>query len=211
VKDTAKRYLTHIRQVQPEGPYLLAGYCFGGIVAYEMAQQLKETGQKAELLCLFDTDNPSVAPRYLSLTERAARNWQEGNTKSWAGRVGKLGERFGGGLVNKVRTQTEKAAATMISSTGLEAGPRLQTVLIREAHDRAMNHYHPPSYDGDVVLFRAEDQGDGVVYPPHLGWEGFVRGGLEIVTIPGAHLTIFEEPHVAEFAAKLSEVLKEIS
>jgi amino acid adenylation domain-containing protein len=207
VQEAARRYLVHIRQVQPQGPYLLAGYCFGGIVAYEMAQQLKKAGQEIEMLCLFDTDNPAVAPRYLSLAERAARNWQEGSATSWAGRVGKLGGRFGGGLFNKVVHKTEKAAATVVASTGLEAGPKLQTVIIREAHDRAMNRYNPPSYNGDVILFTAEEQGDGVVYPPHLGWEGFIRGNLTILSIPGAHLTIFEEPHVFEFGKQLATVL----
>ena len=63
--------------MQAEGPYLLGGYCFGGIVVYEIAQQLKAAGDEVELLCLFDTDNPSVAPRYLSLAERASRQWTE--------------------------------------------------------------------------------------------------------------------------------------
>lgn len=207
VEETAELYLAGIRKVQPSGPYLIAGYCFGGIVAYEIAQQLKKAGEAIELLCLFDTDNPAVAPRYLSLAERAARNWQDGTDKSWAGRIGKLSGRFGEGLVNKVRTKTEKAAATVISSTGLETGGKLQTVIVREAHDRAMSRYTPKSYQGDVLLFTAEDQGDGVVYPSHLGWEGFVQGHLNLQTIPGSHLTIFEEPYVTELAKQLKELL----
>lgn len=207
IEETARLYLEQIKTVQSEGPYLLGGYCFGGIVVYEIAQQLKKAGEKIELLCLFDTDNPSVAPRYLSLAERASRQWSEHSDKSWVGRVGKLSGRFGEGLVNKLKTKGEKAAASVVSSTGMDAGAKLQTVIVREAHDRAMRRYTPRAYEGDVVLFTAENQGDGVVYPPHLGWEGYVRGDLKVVTIPGEHLTIFEQPHVATLASELSQIL----
>ena len=78
----------------------------------------------------------------------------------------------------------------------MDVGAKIQTVIVREAHDKAMRRYSPKAYDGDVVLFTAEDQGDGVVYPPHLGWEGYVRGSLKLIPIPGEHLTIFQEPHV---------------
>lgn len=207
IEETARTYLKQIRSVQQEGPYLLGGYCFGGIVVYEIAQQLKAMGEEIELLCLFDTDNPSVAPRYLSLTERASRQWSESADDSWVGKVGKLSGRFGEGLVNKLKTQGEKAAASVVSSTGMDASPKLQTVIVREAHDRAMRRYSPKAYNGDVVLFTAEDQGDGVIYPPHLGWEGYVRGKLEVATIPGQHLTIFQEPHVTILSQKLRQLL----
>lgn len=55
VEEMAFHYITHIRQQQPEGPYWLVGYCFGGLVAYEMAQQLHQQGETVELLALLDT------------------------------------------------------------------------------------------------------------------------------------------------------------
>ena len=207
IEETAKTYLQQIRTVQSEGPYLLGGYCFGGIVVYEIAQQLKAAGEEIELLCLFDTDNPSVAPRYLSLAERASRQWSENSDKSWVGKVGKLSGRLGEGLVNKIKVKGEKAAASVVTSTGMDASAKLQTLIMREAHERAMRIYCPKAYDGDVILFTAADQGDGVIYPPHLGWEGYVRGHLKVVTIPGEHLTIFQEPHVNNFSNKLREIL----
>jgi len=209
IEETAADYLAQIRSVQPKGPYLISGYCFGGVVAYEIAQQIKEGNEEVSLLCLFDTDNPAVAPHYLSLAERAARNWNEDASQSWAGRVGKLSGRLSEGLVNKLKSTTEKAAASVATSTGLDVNSKLQTVIIREAHDKSMKEYTPKDYRGDVVLFTAEDQGDGVEYPPHLGWEGSIKGQLDLITIPGQHLTIFEEPHVKDFAAALKSVLDE--
>ena len=211
IEETAKTYLRQIKTVQAEGPYLLGGYCFGGIVVYEIAQQLKAAGDEVELLCLFDTDNPSVAPRYLSLAERASRQWTENSDKSWVARVGKLSGRFGEGLVNKLKVKGERAAASVATSTGMDVGAKIQTVIVREAHDKAMRRYSPKAYDGDVVLFTAEDQGDGVVYPPHLGWEGYVRGSLKLIPIPGEHLTIFQEPHVDTLSTKLRDILSDRS
>ena len=207
IEETAKTYIEQILTVQSKGPYLIGGYCFGGIVAYEIAQQLKKAGEEIESLYLFDTDNPSVAPRYLSLSERASRQWSENSDKSWGSRVGKLSDRFREGIVNKLKTSGAKAAATVVTTTGMDAGAKLQTVIVREAHLKAMRRYTPKAYDGNVVLFTAEDQGDGVIYPPHLGWEGYVHGELEVLPIPGEHITIFEEPHVRTLSQKLKNAL----
>lgn len=55
----AAAYLQDIRQIQPKGPYLLAGYSMGGILAYEIAQQLQSRGEGVALLAMID----SFAPR----------------------------------------------------------------------------------------------------------------------------------------------------
>jgi thioesterase domain-containing protein len=58
----ARDAIDEMRRFQPEGPYLLAGECVGGVVAYEMARQLRAAGQELDLLLLLDTDRPSAAP-----------------------------------------------------------------------------------------------------------------------------------------------------
>ena len=60
----ARVYIEQMRTVQPSGPYALVGYSFGGLVAFEIAQQLIAAGEKIELLCLLDT---YVNERYLPL------------------------------------------------------------------------------------------------------------------------------------------------
>jgi acyl transferase domain-containing protein/thioesterase domain-containing protein/acyl carrier protein len=67
VEEMAAYYIEEVRRLQPEGPYYLAGSSFGGIVGYEMAQQLHEQGQRVALLALFDTYGPDY-PRLLSTT-----------------------------------------------------------------------------------------------------------------------------------------------
>ena len=57
IEEMADRYLQEIRTVQPTGPYFLGGYCLGGTIAYEMAQQLLAGGEKVAMVAMFDTYN----------------------------------------------------------------------------------------------------------------------------------------------------------
>src|SRR5207249_8411 len=57
IEDMAALYVKEIRKAQPHGPYLLGGYCGGGTIAFEAAQQLRAKGEQIALLALFDTSN----------------------------------------------------------------------------------------------------------------------------------------------------------
>ena len=59
VEEIAAYYLEEMRKVQPHGPYLLGGYSFGGVAAYEIARKLRAAGDEVDLLVLFDTPNPA--------------------------------------------------------------------------------------------------------------------------------------------------------
>ncbi len=62
VPEMAARYLRAIRKVQPQGPYALGGASFGGMLAYELSQQLFEQGQQVRFVALFDTPGPGDLP-----------------------------------------------------------------------------------------------------------------------------------------------------
>ena len=66
----AALYIKEIRTVQPHGPYFLGGYSFGGVLALEMAQQLRSQGEKIALVAMFDANNYMVPPRRYTLLER---------------------------------------------------------------------------------------------------------------------------------------------
>jgi thioesterase domain-containing protein len=61
VPDIAEHYLSEMRAVQPHGPYFFGGYCFGGVVAFEMAQQLKKLNKEVRLLVMLDPVNPIMS------------------------------------------------------------------------------------------------------------------------------------------------------
>src|SRR5262249_4615088 len=74
VEDMAAYYVAAIREVQPQGPYLLAGYSFGGLVALEMARRLEEMGEHIGLLVLIDAyGNPRTWPLSTRLGVRGRR------------------------------------------------------------------------------------------------------------------------------------------
>ncbi len=62
IEAIAEHFIAEIRKVQPRGPYRLAGFCVGGIVAFEMAQQLIASGEEAPLLALIETWHPRSVP-----------------------------------------------------------------------------------------------------------------------------------------------------
>src|SRR5207237_4737555 len=76
IEQMAVHYVSEIRKVQPEGPYHLGGYCFGGLVAFEMAQQLRRQGQNAALVAMFNAplrfNRPDHRPGPKLLSTRAA-------------------------------------------------------------------------------------------------------------------------------------------
>ena len=63
IEDMAAQYVADLRAFQPQGPYFLGGYCFGGIVAYEMAQQLRAHGQSVAFLGLINAGPPKCRAR----------------------------------------------------------------------------------------------------------------------------------------------------
>ena len=63
VEEMARHYLKEVRALQPEGPYYLVGRCFGGVVAFEMGQQLHAQGQAVGLLAMLDTGAPGPRSR----------------------------------------------------------------------------------------------------------------------------------------------------
>ena len=70
IEAIASYYLQEIRRVQARGPYLLGGYCTGGVIAFEMAQQLRAAGEEVAILVLFDTNNPERPARHSTIRKR---------------------------------------------------------------------------------------------------------------------------------------------
>src|SRR5689334_20546408 len=78
IEEMADAYIAEIRTLQPAGPYLLAGYSGGGIVAFEMAHRLTALGEKVGLLAFIDTFHPHIPDRDITLFDRLGRLHREG-------------------------------------------------------------------------------------------------------------------------------------
>jgi thioesterase domain-containing protein len=200
----ASHYLQEIRQVQPEGPYLLGGYCLGGCVAYEMARQLVEAREEVQVLALFNSVPPrhiigDSAPLATILARRLKRFASKGPKSALASlaNLKKIKGHFDGGLRDD-RQGAEVTLDDLIS--GIHAAYRGPA----SCHYRALRDYRPEKYPGNAWLFRGPDLYLGADF----GWKMLIKGELEIEAIEGHHETVLKEPNVRGAAEKLAAVLE---
>jgi thioesterase domain-containing protein len=206
----AALYLKEIRGVQPHGPYLLGGYCMGGILAYEAAQQLTAAGEEVALLALFDTINWSNAA--FTRWERMFTRFQrlifhaavvlgldlESKRKFLKGKLDDLQSRipvWWGTLLTKL--QKHSAVGTSGS---------LILAQVWQSNDRAAVKYVPKPYLGEVTDFRPARQ-YRVYNNPELKWDRLARAGQRVIVIPGYPAVMLLEPYVKDLAARLAKCI----
>jgi thioesterase domain-containing protein len=196
----ASSYLKEIQVIQPEGPYSLGGAGVGGIIAFEMAQQLTSQGKSVGTLVLMDTVLP--------------RPFQSGTYSS--GPVGSL--RY---YVRRVTSHVEKREVMKTTRESLreEYGrlthnmPGVPNYEVWAQTQKAADNYIPRVYPGRCVLLVPEER-SGFPADPRARidpWRNFATGKFIAHVIPGQHLGIFKEPYVRVLAQKLKQCLDEAS
>jgi amino acid adenylation domain-containing protein len=209
VESTAAYYLEQIREVQPVGPYLLGGYSFGGLVAFEIARQLRAAGEEIALLSLWETHNPARAPRVRSWIQIVHQAIRRGITLDRV--VQFLAGRTDGMLLDKLTRWNEnfhKLKSGRAAKGGGQLSPELINLHVQMAHERASLYYRPLPYSGKVTLFRTLDQNSVYTADEDLGWSAVAQGGVDIHYVPGVHLTIFSEENVSVLAQKVEECIQ---
>jgi thioesterase domain-containing protein len=209
IEDMATRLLAEVRKIQPEGPYRLGGYSFGGIVAFEMAQQLFALGQDVSHLIMIDTWGKNY-PTRLPLPGRIIDHLQKLRTLSLAEKLAYASEK-GAALFRKLGRRNPPAAEeTPAADPATGAQPEAFQVVY-EVNRRAWHIYVPRSYPGRLILLQAERQPDWVgsrFDDPYMGWKPFAAGAIDVQTIPGAHLTVLDKPNVRSLAERVSACLR---
>ena len=215
LEELAAHYIEEIRTLQPEGPYLLGGLSWGGIAAFEMAQQLIAQGQEVALLAFLDTIRPgSYIPK--PFTERVAHHWSQFLQRGHAYVVEKVNERHEKIQEKLKQYWLQKKLSKLDRQPALEdeqAIPAtLQHFAMRQAFAQACENYVPQVYPGRVTIFAATDRTDAGSYnvEPGLGWSVLTSGGMEIHDVPGDHLSLLKEPHVQILGEKLKACLDQV-
>jgi thioesterase domain-containing protein len=214
VEDMAAHYIKEMRELQPQGPYFIGGRSLGGMVAFEMAQQLLTQGQTVGLLALLDTYPSGYAKLFRNeKTLRAAIGRGVRRTKAHLANLRSLSVMEGFSyLSKKARFAPRKLQSQVwrrIYQSYENFGRPLPRMLkdVKEFNSLAVRAYEPKVYDGKVTLFWAsEDLRSSIDLVE--GWRVLAGGGIEVHEIPGSHLDIIKEPHVGELAAKLSSRLE---
>jgi thioesterase domain-containing protein len=202
----AAHYVSEIRRVQAHGPYRLGGFCFSGLVAYEMARHLQAEGETVSTLALIDT-YPYRAPKRRSAATvgrdqlAAFRAAGRGGRRQW------LYDRIAGLRGRVYRLVYLKAGPRLyelLARRGLERlMPRRPWNLVLIASNLARRHYVPAPLDTRIEFYRAQRSPDD---SPTV-WEDLATGGVALRPIvhPGiSHDGMMHEPHVRMLAEALS-------
>ena len=220
LEQMAAHYINEMRTIQPTGPYHLAGYCFGGVIAFEMARQLRSKGMKVGLLALIESTPPNL-PEKNSFSPELALHF----CKSLPGWLKYNFDQNPFAILSKVankgRNLTKKLSRRVNVSPPANESARIQERIgeiidfsaypadfkhFAEIHWRALDKYSPGAFDGRITLFRSQ-RPRLLELDPEVAWRKLAHGGVDVRIVPGTHETVLDEPYVKHLARELALVL----
>ena len=196
----ATAYLEAVKQVQPAGPYRLGGHSFGGIVALEMAQQLKAKDEEIALLVVMDSNLvPAASPTLQSQTDLLAFLLDMG-TK----------EKTHKAILQALSPDEQLSHFLQHYNTPIpnrqdeDYTPLLNFLELFKMHHYAIANYQAHDYWGRVIFCKAQEPDAVTALNPEQGWLKITHQQVEIHTVPGNHLTMLNHPNVAILAEILN-------
>jgi amino acid adenylation domain-containing protein/non-ribosomal peptide synthase protein (TIGR01720 family) len=193
----AARYLAAVRDRRPAGPYLLGGWSMGGLVAYEMAQQLAAAGERVSRLILIDTPTPDLVGELPDQAAALAR-LLDGVIPVDLDRLREMP------VEQRLRHVLAEAERVGMVPAGMDPDRAGHLFAVYAAHVEAVRGYRPRPYAGPVTLLRATDSG---VSAPDYGWSGLLTGPWQVVDVPGTHESVVWPPNVQRLAEVLHDEL----
>jgi amino acid adenylation domain-containing protein len=191
IEEMARHYVTELRRVQPEGPYFLGGHCYGGVIMFEMVQQLHRAGQRVALAAMMDSSAPLINR---TLTHKL----RYGLEASWKSPLGLLRhivfEEIGARLRWRRRPAHDAHDASPASATHARVG---------RAIEKAYWSYEPQPYPGRITYFMNSERAQ----IGHVKWRELVDE-FELHVFPGTPDTTFLSPSVEVLAAKVRACLQ---
>ncbi|QSX77638.1 non-ribosomal peptide synthetase [Agrilutibacter solisilvae] len=220
VEALAQAHLAAIRSVQPRGPYLLGGHCFGGSVAFEIAQCLRREGEEVERLVLID-----VPSRYLEGMDTA-----QPDDAAWIARLAAIVRESSGTdlqLTQELLRPLDPADQLALLNERMQAagfmppGADVAKVrgLLRVFVANSLARYSPRDVlPVPIALFRAgehhpdydftpaDDPGRSIAHST-LGWQAMSSQPVAVHVVPGNHITMLSPQHAAALAQGVAEAL----
>jgi thioesterase domain-containing protein/acyl carrier protein len=205
IEDMAAHYIQALQTLQPAGPYLLGGWSMGGVVAFEMAQQIHAQGQRVALLALLDGRIPAPDETFPEEDSEAIL----------------LVERYFGISFGPLESLAElpkdeqlafileRAKSAGLVPAELDISQARRFVNLLRCDLRATQNYGPHLYPGRITFFKASETLAGTSPDPTLGWSEWASGGVEVHIVPGNHANLMYEPHVEVLAEKLTACLNQ--
>jgi non-ribosomal peptide synthetase component F/thioesterase domain-containing protein/acyl carrier protein len=215
LEEIATEYVRLIRRVHPTGPYVLAGWCVAGALAFEIARQLSAAGAQVSQVFLMD----SWAPDYFSrlplqrrligtyslrwqLTRADWRRYRSGQ-QSFAQFIEQRAS------VQRLRRLWGRLAARTSrgESIDMAGGPEQYDKWLLEYLQSITRRYEPKRYSGRITLFRSTLEPTGWLFDPLAGWGAYAQGGVELVMVEGNHFTMFQDPGATQMALNMGPLI----
>ncbi len=216
VEDMAADYIKGIQTIQPKGPYYLGGYSFGGMVVFEVAQQLHKQGEEVALLALLDptkphhrklasldsASSPPPLPNITRVRDEVRQHLRNLALLGFRERLAYLWQRVRW-RIEGIKRELKMIACRFYLAVRRRVPFNLRMFYFFEISYEAARKYTPQVYTGSMIVFRTETSS----YDSRFDWPRLAAGRLEIYQIPGRHLEILKEPYVQVLAEHLREWL----
>ena len=201
IEEIATHYLQEMCQFQPHGPYLLGGMCFGGLVAYEMAQQLQQKGQSVELLIILDAPAPTSGPSW----GKSSPSYYRRLLKAYGGRIvhHTLNGTLRMALINRFIKINQSIKP--VKKIQLDFTQKLQAVNIK-----AQQRYIAQPFLGHIALFQSSQY--AAYIPNKKRWTELAQGKFDYYLYPNTTHSSFlrEEGYIELIAKQLIALLADI-
>ncbi|WP_371823518.1 amino acid adenylation domain-containing protein [Myxococcus sp. CA056] len=204
IEQLASVHLNALLQLRPRPPYYLVGLSMGGTIVYEMAQTLRRLGVPPSLLVFLDTPGPGQLPKRF-----------EDDAELLAATFGDSSE----ALISLLRGLDPQAQMLEVLRRARDGAVvpdsfslvDLQVFLsVWKAHMRALFSYEPSPTEGTAIYLRAQEYVPPHPRHPERPWQELVKGGLELIGVPGNHQTMIEPPQVTVMARHLNDFMRRI-
>lgn len=180
IPEMATIYIEEMKKVQPQGPYILSGGSMGGMVALEVAAQLRKQGEEIKALVMFDTLGPDLD----------FKTYGTAKTSFIIRAKSSLSFKFYKTL-NFIKTQFYIIRKISVPYS-------LRYFSIEDKNYAALRSYTPGLYEGGITLIRAPKMASGWYADPYLGWRKVINGKIDIIEINGEHDNFIEGPEMSE-------------
>jgi len=209
IEAMAANYIRDIREIQPVGPYQLTGVSMGAIVAYEMAQQLVEAGERVSLLALLDP-TPRLEARLIALSDQGPPVYDEDWMQHYL--IRNAEEEFGIPPDEMLRLlpherfekYMEAAKLSNLIPADVTVAQFQRLLYVMNINRHAAKAYKARPYPGRMTFFRTSPI---YGFDDTLGWGSLAEGGVDLFTFPGTHGAIIQDPLVRETAEILQHCM----
>ncbi len=180
IEEMANSYIREIKLAQPEGPYLLAGGSMGGMIALEVAMQLKKRGDVIDKLIMFDTFGPNLD----------LKSYSSERKRPFIKKVKDAIEIRSKNLINRLVVKIYRTLGLPVPLAVL------LTEIERKNYQAIWKYYPRERYNGELYLIRSKTEATGWYSDPVMGWKGIITGDIKTFEITGTHENFIESPEL---------------